>query len=152
MRVADGEPLGDADCVRAAIRDRHAADRLLWALREALHGPAPWKHPRDEGDSQRRPRCSRWRCWAAAGRDKKPTGPQKLDLEIGNLLPLTGFLDPFGKPSERAANVAAEEIRKAAAKAGARHTVQIHNVDYKSEPNDGGRAREQARRRTERPA
>jgi histidinol-phosphate/aromatic aminotransferase/cobyric acid decarboxylase-like protein len=38
VRVADGEPLGDADCVRAAIRDRHAADRLLWALREALQG------------------------------------------------------------------------------------------------------------------
>jgi histidinol-phosphate aminotransferase len=34
--VADGEPLGDPDCVRAAIRDRHAADRLLWALRESL--------------------------------------------------------------------------------------------------------------------
>jgi histidinol-phosphate/aromatic aminotransferase/cobyric acid decarboxylase-like protein len=40
VRVADGEPLGDADCVRAAIRDRHAADRLLWALREALQGTA----------------------------------------------------------------------------------------------------------------
>ena len=38
VHVADGEPLGDADCVRAAIRDRHAADRLLWALREALQG------------------------------------------------------------------------------------------------------------------
>ena len=40
VRVADGEALGDADCVRAAIRDRHAADRLLWALREALRGSA----------------------------------------------------------------------------------------------------------------
>ena len=40
VRVADGEPLGDADCVRAAIRDRHAADRLLWAMREALQGTA----------------------------------------------------------------------------------------------------------------
>ncbi len=38
--VADGERFGDADCVRAAIRDRHAADRLLWALREALQGSA----------------------------------------------------------------------------------------------------------------
>jgi histidinol-phosphate aminotransferase len=34
--VARGEALGDSDCVRAAIRDRHAADRLLWAMREAL--------------------------------------------------------------------------------------------------------------------
>jgi histidinol-phosphate/aromatic aminotransferase/cobyric acid decarboxylase-like protein len=38
--VAEGEAFGDPDCVRAAIRDRHAADRLLWGLREALHGPA----------------------------------------------------------------------------------------------------------------
>ena len=36
--VADGEPLGDPGRVRAAIRDRHAADRLLWALAEALPG------------------------------------------------------------------------------------------------------------------
>ena len=102
VRVADGEPLGDADCVRAAIRDRHAADRLLWALREALQGPAP-------GTTRG------MRALAAAavvlalavlvgcGGDSKPSGPQKLDLEIGNLLPLTGTLDPFGKPSERAA-------------------------------------------------
>jgi histidinol-phosphate aminotransferase len=34
--VADGGDLGDARYVRAAIRDRHAADRLLWALGEAL--------------------------------------------------------------------------------------------------------------------
>ena len=40
VRVAEGERLGDADCVRVAIRDRHAADRLLWALREALRGSA----------------------------------------------------------------------------------------------------------------
>jgi len=36
--VADGRHLGDARYVRAAIRDRHAADRLLWALGEALTG------------------------------------------------------------------------------------------------------------------
>jgi histidinol-phosphate aminotransferase len=34
--VADGKDLGDARYVRAAIRDRHGADRLLWALSEAL--------------------------------------------------------------------------------------------------------------------
>jgi histidinol-phosphate/aromatic aminotransferase/cobyric acid decarboxylase-like protein len=34
--VADGKDLGDPSYVRAAIRDRHAADRLLWALGEAL--------------------------------------------------------------------------------------------------------------------
>jgi len=34
--VADGKDLGDPSYVRAAIRHRHAADRLLWALGEAL--------------------------------------------------------------------------------------------------------------------
>jgi histidinol-phosphate aminotransferase len=36
--VADGKEFGDGRYVRAAIRDRHAADRLLWALGEALGG------------------------------------------------------------------------------------------------------------------
>ncbi|HZO59046.1 MAG TPA: ABC transporter substrate-binding protein [Solirubrobacterales bacterium] len=71
---------------------------------------------------------------ACGGGDEKPTGPQKLDLTIGNLTPLTGYLDPFGKSAQRAADVAAEEIRKAAAKAGARHTVKVQHVDDKSEP------------------
>jgi histidinol-phosphate aminotransferase len=34
--VADGQEFGDERYVRAAIRDRHSADRLLWALGEAL--------------------------------------------------------------------------------------------------------------------
>ena len=70
----------------------------------------------------------------ACGSEEDLSGPQKLDLEIGNLLPLTGYLDAFGKPAQRSADVAAEEIRKAAAKAGARHTVKLQNVDDKSEP------------------
>jgi histidinol-phosphate aminotransferase len=38
VRVAPGRLLGDERFVRAAIRDAPAADRLLWALREALSG------------------------------------------------------------------------------------------------------------------
>jgi histidinol-phosphate/aromatic aminotransferase/cobyric acid decarboxylase-like protein len=38
--VAAGGPLGDERYVRAAIRDAHATDRLLWALDEALSKPA----------------------------------------------------------------------------------------------------------------
>ena len=62
------------------------------------------------------------------------SGPQKLDVKIGNLVPMTGTLDAFGKPSQRAAEVAVEEIRKSAAKAGAQHTVTLKSLDYKSEP------------------
>jgi histidinol-phosphate aminotransferase len=36
VRVAPGAQLGDERYVRAAVRDQHATDRLLWALREAL--------------------------------------------------------------------------------------------------------------------
>jgi histidinol-phosphate aminotransferase len=36
VRVAPGEPLGDERYVRAAIRDEHATNRLLWSLREVL--------------------------------------------------------------------------------------------------------------------
>jgi histidinol-phosphate aminotransferase len=44
--VADGKELGDARYVRAAIRDRHAADRLLWGLGEALGGNGRIPEPR----------------------------------------------------------------------------------------------------------
>ena len=43
--------------------------------------------------------------------------------------------------------MAVEEIRKAAAKAGARHKVQDHNVDYKSDAEGGGHLRREARGR-----
>jgi histidinol-phosphate aminotransferase len=36
VRVAPGAALGDERWVRAAVRDGHATDRLLWALREVL--------------------------------------------------------------------------------------------------------------------
>ena len=36
VRVAAGEALGDPGYVRATVRDAHATDRLLWALREAF--------------------------------------------------------------------------------------------------------------------
>jgi histidinol-phosphate aminotransferase len=36
VRVAPGAALGDERWVRAAVRDEHATDRLLWALRETL--------------------------------------------------------------------------------------------------------------------
>jgi histidinol-phosphate aminotransferase len=47
VRVAPGEPLGDERYVRAAIRDDHATNRLLWSLREVLgEGQASAPHAR----------------------------------------------------------------------------------------------------------
>jgi branched-chain amino acid transport system substrate-binding protein len=62
------------------------------------------------------------------------SGPKRLDLEIADLVPRTGFLEPFGASSQQAADLAVDEIRKAAAKAGAQHKVTITHVDYRSEP------------------
>jgi histidinol-phosphate aminotransferase len=36
VQVAPGGPLGDERCVRVAIRDAQATDRVIWALHEAL--------------------------------------------------------------------------------------------------------------------
>jgi len=69
---------------------------------------------------------------AACGSDS--TGPKQLNLEIADLVPRTGFLEPFGASSQQAADMAVDEIRKAAAKAGAKHQVTITHADYRSEP------------------
>ena len=129
-----------------ARRDPRPPRRRPPAVGAARGAAGPGRgHAADEGARARgRGACARG-AGRRAGRDEKPTGPQKLDLKIGNLLPLTGNLDPFGKPSQRAADVAAEEIRKAAAKAGARHTVRLQNVDYKSDPKTAVDARQRAR-------
>ena len=60
--------------------------------------------------------------------------PAEADLKIGDLVPRTGFLDQFGEPAQQAADLAADEIRKAAAKAGAQHKVTVTHVDYRSKP------------------
>jgi ABC-type branched-subunit amino acid transport system substrate-binding protein len=61
-------------------------------------------------------------------------GARPLDLKIGNLVPKTGFLNEFGEPAQQAADLAVDEIRRAAAKAGARHRVTISHADYQSLP------------------
>ncbi len=73
---------------------------------------------------------------ATCGSDETSSGPQRLDLKIGDLVPRTGFLDQFGEPAQQAADLAVDEIRKAAAKAGAQHKVTITHVDYRSAPTE----------------
>ena len=73
---------------------------------------------------------------AACGSDGTSSGPQRLDLKIGDLVPRTGLLDQFGDPAQQAADLAADEIRKSAAKAGAQHKVTVTHVDYRSAPKE----------------
>jgi ABC-type branched-subunit amino acid transport system substrate-binding protein len=73
---------------------------------------------------------------AACGSDETRSGPQRLDLKIGDLVPRTGLLDQFGESAQQAADLAADEIRKSAAKAGAQHKVTVTHVDYRSAPKE----------------
>ena len=137
--VADGKEFGDARYVRAAIRDRHAADRLLWAMRRGAGWPAVACRSRLENSAHWRVAAAiavlaAMLTLAACGSEETSSGPQRLDLKIGNLVPRTGFLEQFGEPGQQAADLAVDEIRKAAAKAGAQHKVTITHVDYRSAP------------------
>lgn len=71
---------------------------------------------------------------AACGSEEKAAGRTPLDLRIGNLVPHTGFLDRFGQPAQQAAELAVDEIRQAATKAGAPHKVTIMHEDDASQP------------------
>jgi ABC-type branched-subunit amino acid transport system substrate-binding protein len=71
---------------------------------------------------------------AACGSDGTSSGPQRLDLKIGDLVPRSGFLAQFGEPAQQAADLAGDEIRKAVGRAGAQHKITITHVDYKSRP------------------
>ena len=73
---------------------------------------------------------------AACGSSDGGTGPQRLDLKIGDLVPRTGILEQFGEPGQQASDLAADEIRKAIAKAGAHHKITVTHIDYKSEPKE----------------
>ena len=64
---------------------------------------------------------------AACGDDDGGDG--KIDLKIGDIVPLTGDLADFGPPGRKAANVAVAEIKKAIQEAGVDHTVTIQHED-----------------------
>ncbi len=62
-------------------------------------------------------------------------GGTKGELTIGDLVPLTGDLADFGPPGEKAANVAADQINKAADETGADISgVKILTEDSQTDP------------------
>jgi branched-chain amino acid transport system substrate-binding protein len=71
---------------------------------------------------------------AACGDDGGGGGEQTLDLKIGDIVPLTGDLSPYGPPGRKAANLAVAEIKKAIQAAGVDHTVTIQHEDEQTKP------------------
>ena len=67
-------------------------------------------------------------------------GAQKLDMTIGNLVPLTGDLAPYGPAGEKAGKLAAQEINAAIKKAGVDHTVTLATEDGQSSDQGGVQA------------
>ena len=71
---------------------------------------------------------------AACGDDGGGGGEKTLNLKIGDIIPLTGDLSPFGPPGRKAANLAVAEIEKAIQEAGVDHTVTIQHEDEQTKP------------------
>lgn len=67
-------------------------------------------------------------------------GAEKLDLVIGNLVPLTGDLSPYGPAGQKAGELAAQEIDGAIQKAGVDQTVELVTEDGASDDQGGVQA------------
>ncbi|MGZ5411177.1 MAG: ABC transporter substrate-binding protein [Solirubrobacterales bacterium] len=63
------------------------------------------------------------------GGDGGGGGETQLDLVIGDSIPLTGDLAPFGPPGQKAADIAVAQINEAISAAGVDHTVEIVHED-----------------------
>ena len=61
-------------------------------------------------------------------------GEAQLDLVIGDSIPLTGDLAPFGPPGQKAADMAIGQINAAIQQTGAEHTVSIVHEDNETNP------------------
>jgi ABC-type branched-subunit amino acid transport system substrate-binding protein len=71
---------------------------------------------------------------ACSGGTRQSGGRHKLDLKIGDLVPLSGSQQSIGLSGQKAANLAVEEVRKAIKEVKADHTVTMSNQNYRSEP------------------
>lgn len=64
----------------------------------------------------------------------------KLDLVIGNLVPLTGDLSPYGPAGQKAGELAADQINSAIQKAGVDQSVELVTEDGASDDQGGVQA------------
>jgi ABC-type branched-subunit amino acid transport system substrate-binding protein len=68
------------------------------------------------------------------------SGAASFDLTIGNLVPLTGDLAPYGAAGEKAGELAGQEIDAAIKKAGVDQTVEVVAEDGASDDQGGVQA------------
>lgn len=61
-------------------------------------------------------------------------GGDRLDLTVGDLVPLTGDLSDFGPPGQKAAMLAKQQIDQAIKETGADHSVRVVNQDTETDP------------------
>jgi ABC-type branched-subunit amino acid transport system substrate-binding protein len=61
-------------------------------------------------------------------------GEATLNLTVGDSIPLTGDLAPFGPPGQKAADMAIDQINQAIQQAGVDHTVNIVHEDNETTP------------------
>ncbi|HMJ03764.1 MAG TPA: ABC transporter substrate-binding protein, partial [Conexibacter sp.] len=61
-------------------------------------------------------------------------GTASVELTIGDLVPLTGDLSPFGPPGRKAADLAVDQLRSAAREAGVDSTLTIEHADTETSP------------------
>lgn len=67
-------------------------------------------------------------------------GGEPIDLTIGNLVPLTGDLAPYGAAGEKAGDLAFQQIQAAIRKAGVDDTVELVTEDGASDDQGGVQA------------
>jgi branched-chain amino acid transport system substrate-binding protein len=67
-------------------------------------------------------------------------GAEQLDLTIGNLVPLTGDLSPYGPAGQKAGELAVQQVEAGIQKAGVDHTVELVTEDGASDDQGGVQA------------
>lgn len=68
------------------------------------------------------------------GNGQAGTGDVSFEMTIGDIVPLTGDLSPFGPPGRKAAELAIAEIQRAAREAGVDTTVSVRHADSETNP------------------
>ena len=81
--------------------------------------------------------CGEERGGGGGGEEQAPTDPAtaRFDLTVGDLLPLTGDLSPFGPPGRKAADLAVERSRSALEEANVNGVqVNVRHADTETDP------------------